>query len=307
VNTRLALAIPAYSRAVVLRSNLEAMLPELRETETQVFVCDDSKDDLTRATIAQFTERHPHTHYVHNQPGLGHDLNCLRTLALPNTDYVWYLSDATRIHPGGLKRVLSAIANDSPDFLAVTSEKRRQIELPTGKYAEPLQVIESLAWHLTMTGATIYNRRFLHDMHAQYKHFVGTNFIQLGVVLQNLPFSTGGLCWINENWVEAHRDKGESYWEKTTLKVFMKDWADFIALLPDTYSMAMKHRIIRSHSRMTGVLEWRALTRLHAQGLLGPEEFRLYRRYWKVVTGVPAFLVRALTLWPSAPRRAGRQ
>ena len=298
MSTRLAVAIPAYNRAAVLKTNLLAMLPELRDTQVRVFISDDSKDDLTQEVVAEFTREHPHIHYVRNRPGLGHDLNCLHTLSLPDADYVWYISDATRIQPGGLRRVLSVIEAERPDFLAVTAKQRQAIALPTGHYRDPTQLLESLAWHLTMTGATIYQRRFLTDMHARYGHFVGTNFIQLGILLQNLPDSTGGLYWLNENWVEADQNKGDSYWKKTPLKVFMKDWADFVMGLPEAYPIAAKRRSVRSHSRKTGVLEWRALIELHAQGLLNYAEFERYRPYWQLVTGVPGILVAALALWP---------
>ncbi|MEO6600737.1 MAG: glycosyltransferase [Polyangiaceae bacterium] len=298
MNDRLAVAIPAYNRAAVLRSNLDSMLPELRETGTPVYICDDSTDDLTRATVAEFAASYPQTYYVHNRPGLGHDRNCLATLSLPEAEYVWYLSDATRIHPGGLKRVLAAIASERPDFLAVTAKQRTKIELPTGRYLDPNRVLVALAWHLTLTGATIYQRRFLLDMQARYGHFVGTNFIQLGVLLQNLPQSAGGLYWINEEWVEAHLAKGDSYWKKTALKVFMKDWADFILSLGDDYTTRAKQKAIRSHSRRTGVLEWRAILELRRQGLLNVEEAHLYRDYWRLVTGVPAPIITALARCP---------
>ena len=292
------MAIPAYNRPAVLRSNLEQMLPELRETGVQVFISDDSTNSQTCEMVAQFAEQWPHTHYVRNQPSLGHDRNCLRTLSLPDTDYVWYLSDATRIYPGGIRRILTAIDSETPDFLAVNAKHRTSIDLPSGKYDDPNAVIEFLGWHLTLTGATIYHRRHLEDMQVRYEHFVGTNFIQLGVLLQSLPTAKGGFLWFNEQLIEAHRDKGDSYWKKTALKVFMKDWADFIMNLPDAYPLATKRRAVRLHSRKTGVLEWRELKRLHAQGLLTYDDFKRYRGYWRLVTGVPDWLVAALSNWP---------
>jgi glycosyltransferase involved in cell wall biosynthesis len=304
---RLAIAIPTFNRPGILRENLESMLPELRETQVPVYISDDSRDGETAEMVAAFTVQHPATHYVRNRPGLGHDLNCLHTLDLPEADYVWYLGDAMRILPGGLNRVLSIIESQAPDFLAVAAVDRKEIGLPTGMYSDPQLVMESLAWHLTMTGSTIYSHRFLENVHANYSHFIGTNFIQLGVLLQSLPASSRGLFWINERWISGHPAKGESYWEKTPFKVFMKDWADFILGLPECYPLDVKQRTVRSHSRETGLLEWKSLKRFHVYGLLGLDDYLAYRPYWKAVTGVSGLRVAALTLIPSSIRLFLRQ
>lgn len=304
---RLAIAIPTFNRARILQENLESMLPELRENQIPVYISDDSSDGETGEMVVTFSRLHPATHYARNWPSLGHDRNCLHTLALPEADYVWYLGDAMRILPGGLRRVLSIIESEEPDFLAVAAVDRKEVGLSTGIYNDPQLVMESLAWHLTMTGSTIYSRRFLENVHSRYSHFIGTNFIQLGVLLQNLPASPRGLFWINERWISGHPAKGESYWEKTPFKVFMKDWADFILGLPESYALDVKRRTVRSHSRETGLLEWKSLKRFHVYGLLGLDDYLVYRPYWKAVTGVSSLRVAALTLIPSSIRLFLRQ
>jgi len=305
LNTLLAIAIPAYNRPQVLLENLEAMLPELLETGVPVYVSDDSSQDATGEAVKAFSLKYPHVYYIRNRPGFGHDLNCLNTLAMPSTDYVWYLGDSIRILPGGLKRILALLGARQHDFLAVSARGRGVIDVPTGTYGNYAQVLETLAWHLTLTGVTIYHHRFLEDLQARYGHFVGSNLIQLGILLQNLPEGSW-IHWINEEWIEGHQLKGESYWRKTPFKVFIRDWSEFILGLPEAYPLRSKHIAIRSHSLRTGILEWRALRRMHFEGLLGPRELRDYWSLWKLATGVSPFRMALLACFPVRLRRAIR-
>lgn len=286
----LSLAIPAWNRPVFLRQNLEYMLADIQETGTQVYISDDSAGEENlekmRQVVEEFRPKIRNLHYVCNRQSLGHDRNCLSTLSLPDTDYVWFIGDGMRIHPGGLQRVIGLLESETPDFLSVNSTSRPPISIPSGLKRDAVWVLENLAWHLTMSGTTVYARVHLQDLDTTCSHFIGTNFPQLGILLQALPTVENGLYWLNESLIGVHPNKTVSYWENMPFKPFVADWVDLIMGLSSTYPVPSKHLAIRSHSLHTNLLERERLRTLRLQQKLGLRDVIRYRRLWKMTTGV---------------------
>lgn len=287
MNSKLAISIPSYNRAEILRDNLKVMLPEIKSTGISVYISDDSTDDRVKDICNELTKEYSNIFFSHNSPGLGHDRNCLNSLTMPTADYIWYLGDGGQIKPGGIKRVLEIIDAWKPDFIFVGAEHRKHIELPSGHYFNPQLLLEKLAWHLTLTGVTIYRRDCLGDIYQSYSKFYDTNFIQLGIILENAVHIRDGYFFENKDWHATHPKKFGSYWEKRIFEVFMKDWTDFVLSLNEAYTLSSKKIAIRAHSKKTGILRYYKLWRYRRNGIFSFSMLISYRPYWKLATGIP--------------------
>lgn len=294
-NEKLAIAIPTYNRPFILKENLLTMLPDLEKFHIAVFISDDSDNDDTKQMVAQFKLHYQNIHYYKNDPSLGHDLNCLATLGKPCEQYIWYLSDAQIIAHGVLERVSYEIDKNKYDFIVVNSENRK-VTIETKVYTDPNAFFVDLAWHATMTGATIYRKEvlFRHD----YGKYTQSNFMQLGVLLEELTESENGVLWINENMIIGNRNKRESYWRKSVFKVFALDWSEFIFILPKVYTGANKREVIRSHSNNTGLFKFRSYLLLRSENILNLKSYLKYFGALKQATSMNIYTVPFLFLLP---------
>jgi glycosyltransferase involved in cell wall biosynthesis len=295
----LSIVILTRKRAEILDEHLRAMLPELAETGVEVVVCDGAGDDPTARVVEALRAQLPALRYHRSGTGLSFDENCLASLSLTSTPYVWQLADGFRVLPGGVKRVLEALRETPCDFAAVSATSRRAIDLPTGLYRDPVVVLERLAWHLTLAGTLIYSRAHLASPAARYAKYLGTEFSLVGIVLDNLPTCARGFLWLNEQWLSGNRAK-RSFWKARNIEVFARNWAQFLLGLPgDAYPEASKRRAIREHSLRTGLFEWRWLGKLRRHGVLDRRQVDLHGEYLRLASGVPFPAIRLLA---SAPR-----
>lgn len=299
MNNKLSLAIPTYNRPEILAENLEKMLPELMEYQIPVYISDDSDNDKTMILIESLQMQYSNIFYHRNPIQLGHDANCLETLSIPNSDYIWYLGDSIIITNGGIKRILELIDSAEYDFLSVNDVNRPSIKIASGIYKYPSNLLIDLGWHLTLTGATIYNRKIFVNIKNCYSYFLGTNFPQLGIILSYFPKGENGLYWLNEKIVIANAAKKASYWNTRVFSVFAKDWVCFIMSLPEEhYSNASKEITTKKHSKITGVFETESIINYRLNGILDYNVVVENWKYLKASSNVNIFLILFFSILP---------
>lgn len=272
-NSKLALAIPTYNRAIVLEQNLRRMLPELKKFKIPVYISDDSTNFETKELISFLGKDYPYLFYRHNDTRLGHDDNFFSTLRMPDTDYVWYLGDSVFVKPDGFRVVISALESN-PDFCFVNAYvKSRQ-----NMHVSPAQVHDFLVnhtWYLTLSGATIYGRHsrelsILEGRKGQWK-----NFPQLGLLLEYCGLHGASCEWLAAPLIEINQAK-QSYWEKQAFSVFVRDWSVLIRSFPSLFNKVETNKIIRSHSKEKGLFEIAGLVRLRAMNVLNHDVLNEY-------------------------------
>ncbi|MFW9616603.1 glycosyltransferase family 2 protein [Aquabacterium sp.] len=269
-NPLLAIAIPTYNRSDILRENLRAMLPELLKHHISVYLSDDSSDDRTREMADDLRTEFPLLVYRKNDPRFGHDANFFATLAMPNTDYVWYLGDSLYCEPGTLGSVLAALAQTRPDFCFINAYAPEPgSRLIEGEAVHPFLLDRT--WYLTLSGATIYGRapramQIPIDRRADWK-----NFPQLGLILEACAQAPRRMHWLGAPMLKFNRKKS-SYWLKSAFSVFVKDWSKLIRSFPTLFSPAEQDHVIRSHGVHTRLFGPVSLIQLRALGALTLEE-----------------------------------
>lgn len=292
---KLAVSIPTFNRAVVLNENLHLMLPDLIKYKIPVYISDDSTNNETTLVIEELKKQYDGFHYTKNSPGLGHDSNCVASLSRPDADYIWYLGDSIIIAEGAIKKILDLIAMQDYDFIVVATEKRKS-NVVTKHYTDSKDFFKDLAWHATLTGATIYRKENLFKM--SYDKYINSNFMQLAILLEEFITSNNGLYWINENLIYPNVNKGASYWKAKIFKVFAQDWSNFILSLPDHYDLDSKHIVIQSHSYNTGIFSLKNFIKLRGQGVLNLANIKKYHDSLVLSSTTPLILLKLLSLIP---------
>lgn len=276
-NKKLAIAIPTYNRASILKENIVLMLEEISMYAIPIYISDDSIDDETKSMIDEVKKEYEHIYYYKNTPGLGHDKNCLRTLALPTEDYIWYLGDSIIIKPGGIKKVLDVVENGNPDFVSVNVENRN-LDLTSRIYNEGNELLVAIGWHLTMSGATIYANK-INELLGRLDLVKCKNFPQTALIFEGFAQGNSELYWINDKIVYSNKNK-KSYWSSAIFEVFLKDWDFFISNLPLFYLDRNKKLTIKKHSEKTGMFTFLSFLDYRSKGVYS---FQVFRKYFKEI------------------------
>jgi glycosyltransferase involved in cell wall biosynthesis len=283
----LAISFSAYNRGAILLENLRKMLPEISRHSIPVYISDDSSDDETCRTAQLLRDSYPFIHYQRNPTRLGHDRNVLAALARPDSRYVWYLGDSMSFEEGTLDAIVSALSGE-PDFIFINSHGQRACH-PNGPVKDPRAFLTGMAWHLTLTGATIYARRCV-DWMISHSRFAEKypNFLQLGLIFEFLAVTDGRITWIQDGEVNPHAGK-TTYWRNNAVQVFARDWALAIEAAP-LFDESAKAAIIRSHSLHTGIFGIRNLLAMRGDEAFSMDQLRQYRREIRLAFRTPLWV-----------------
>lgn len=285
--TKLAIAIPTYSRASILVENLSRMLPALVQYKVAIYVSDDSPNDETARALAGLN--YPDLHYRQNTPGLGHDQNLIETLLWPDADYVWLLADALFAELELFEDVVKAWATE-PDVIFLNYDSCLVQNRAVQGQDDVRAFLYQQAWHMTMTGVTIYGSRMREFLREQRSRCGFRNFPQLALILNLLRMSNPLLVWVGSRYIHVNTSKETSYWaksDKSILATFGTDWIRLIDSFDDIYSDAEREVLIRSHSRYRGIFTVRYFLFCRAQGLFSLAFVREHSAVIKRVASIP--------------------
>lgn len=277
MSNKLAIAIPTYNRSEMLKENLLLMLVEIKEFSIPVYISDDSTNNLTEIVVDDLKKIYKYIYYYKNCPGIGHDKNCIRTLGLAGEDYIWYIGDSMLIKPNGIRKVLEIIENDYYDFISVNAVSRK-LNIPDRIFEKGNELLVDLAWHLTLTGATIYSKKIM-DSLENIDLNKCKNFPQTSLVFEKFANSNCKLFWLNDKIIYTNKNK-KSYWGKVVFEVFLYDWSFFISNLPVFYSNINKKYTIKKHSEKVDLFTLKKFLKYRSTGI-----FSLHKllQYFKLI------------------------
>ena len=299
MNNSLSIVIPTYNRADILKENIEIMFPKIKEFSLGVYISDDSNNDDTKKMIESLRLQfdYPYFFYEKNIPPLGHDANCIKTLTAAKSNFIWYLGDSMIIPLGAFDEVLNITSKNEEniDFICLNSLNKNDYK--SGVVLNTHEFIVNSTWHMTLTGATIYNHRVIkwvndHDFHGQHK-----NFMQLGIILQYCEQFNAGFYWCGDLTVFNNKNK-KSYWSNNAIPVFAHDWWFFIDQFDNLFSMSEKEKIAKSHSINTYIFSLKHFVQMRASGCLKFEVIKKYKYALMKTSKTPLFLVCFVTLIP---------
>jgi hypothetical protein len=168
-----------------------------------------------------------------------------------------------------------------PDLLFVNNENRCA---DTSDYpvTDLRGFLRRFAWHLTLTGATIYSRAAVQSVHAgdvpRWR-----NFPQLGLIFQYALSANRTAYWMGSSGVSSNRNK-KSYWSSAVVTTFAVDWVNLVRNFAASYSDAELREIYLSHSRYAGTFGWRSAIRYRLNRALSFKQVRTHRAEVKLAS-----------------------
>lgn len=291
----LALVIPTYRRAALLKQGLLKMREELISSGIAVYVSDDSPDTATEEMLLGLDL--PNVHYSRNPSALGHDRNVIRSLLWPTEDYVWVVGDARWVLPGGFQRVLALL--DAQDFVFVNSHAPETLHAPRLDGEPARRFVRDIFWHQTLTGATVYSRRVREWLRvtAPEAEALVPNFPHLSILVDFMAAHRASLGWVGKQSLGTAQKA--SYWQNMALAVWVCDWSTVVRRQP---SVILPHEcpaVIRSHSAHMNLFNAALLLQLRQRGDLNRNYIRKHPDIWHAVH-LPAWRLWAMTFAPLA-------
>lgn len=289
----LSIATPTRNRPLALEQNIRGMLPELRKYNIPLFIRDDSTNDETEHMIAKLKEEYPLIDYKRNTPPKGHDCNCLQTIQLPSSDYVWYLGDSAIALEGTVTEIYERIQLGS-SFVFLNRQIPRLHLGYTGNIPDFDAFIEKNLWHITLTSATVYSKEAIKDGIEGLNLKDCANFAQLGIIMNAYNKGHRDGIWIQRRTMVANRAGTKSYWAAKTVPIFATDWATLVRAYCKNLSEERVNKIIRSHSKHTGILGFWKLLQLRIHGVYTKQ---IMEENWDnlvIASPLPKFLLKML-------------
>jgi abequosyltransferase len=294
--SKLAIAIPTYNRAEMLESNLLQIMEELIRFNISVYISDDSTNNETENLIKKLKEKHDLFHYRKNRIRLGHDLNCIHTISMSKEEYVWYLGDSMIIKNGALEKVLDIINKEDYDFISCNAEGR-DLDIETGVFTDKIKILEELCWHLTLTGATIYNKERLFDL-SNFDVSKFKNFPQTAILFEQFARKKASLLWINEKLIANNPNKS-SYWVSKVFEVFIYDLKSFVYGMSSIYPIKSKDYAILQHSVKTGIFNYGNFVKYRISGFYNYSVFNSHKKDIAMYTNSNLVVLLAIAVVPN--------
>jgi len=293
-NSKLAMAIPTYNRADILKENLLYMMEDIKKYNIPIYISDDSSNNDTRKMIEELKQGYEYIYYQKNEPSLGHDKNCFATLQLPEADYVWYIGDSVVVKEGSIKKVLEILNNEDIDFLFI-NEKSRKLDKASGIYSDKNEILLEFGWHLTQTGATIYSKKSLSGI-KNIDLCKVKNFPQFVLIFESLK-NDSKVYWMNEKNISINRKK-KSYWNEKVFEVFIRDWTNAVSYLSNYYPNDLLKKVIISHSIKTNLFSFVNFMSLRANNAFDKKILTKYKHDLKLHSKVPYILQYSISIVP---------
>ncbi|WP_312993454.1 glycosyltransferase family 2 protein [Chryseobacterium flavum] len=294
LNNILSISIPTYNRADILEDNLNLIIDECRPYNIGIYIFDDSTNNETELLISRLNKKYSYIFYTRNEPRLGHDKNCIKCLSIPNQQYIWYLGDSMIISKQSIIKILNVIKTDTPDFICF-KEKNRNINTESKIYNDSKDIFTDLAWHLTMTGATIYKKGSLNIQNFEVDKFI--NFPQLAIIFCNFENKKTKLYWIADSLIYGNLKK-KSYWNNVVFKVFFDDLKKTFSNLPQMFSEDLVDDIVKKHSVKSRLFSYHGFVRMRIDNALNYNSFVDYKKNIKKYTNLNIFLIKILVVFP---------
>ncbi|HWA39815.1 MAG TPA: glycosyltransferase [Burkholderiales bacterium] len=190
------ICIPAYNGATTLGEALDSIVAQAFEG-LEVVVCDDRSTDGTVALAEDYARRHPFIRVVRNEKNLGMDRNFTQSVLQARGTYAWMCGQDDVFYPGAFARFREILARH-PDvdviyfnYRFLSGDLSKEVLPPRVKLAEDAFFESGEAYFRAMDHAPTFlaatvMRRALWDA-TPYEKFFDTHYVQMGVVLYNLP------------------------------------------------------------------------------------------------------------------------
>lgn len=220
-NQRLAICIPTYNRAPLLRETVEAI--RRQSTSVEIVVSDNASTDATPEFMGELAARDPNVIYVRQPRNRGADANYLEVVHHARAEFCWLMGSDDHPAPGALAEVEGALGDDVDVLLTdrtrMTKDMRTEVavdrflDAPDGatfdcsvpgeleRYLRAAPFIGSLFSYLS----SIVVRRSLWERQPARDEFIGSAYVHAARIFDMLA-SGGRLRYLRRPLVLCRSD-----------------------------------------------------------------------------------------------------
>jgi abequosyltransferase len=301
INKKLSIVIPTYNRASFLDYSLETHIPLAKEYNISIYIFDNASSDNTNEVVKKWMKQYQLLYYSVNEENLGSDVNFVRALNRPCTDYVWPLGDTSKIE----KEVLKSVVKQSKQSfdLILLNDQGRVLDIPTQILLDKNALFSNLGWQMSQMSSVIFRKRVIKK--SNFTRFYDTNFIHVGIIFEYLSYQESvSVNWNQDLSIEVLTKEGimKTSWHNITFDLWIKKWANFILSLPVVYSLDSKLKVIQEHNEKAGLFGLKNLLLLRSQGYYSIGHYISYRKYFGIsLKHTPTVMFLCVALLPVKP------
>jgi len=302
-NSLLAVFIPTYNRAMVIKELLEKYLPIYIKFGIDLYIYDSSEDNDTQRVANHFQSDFNNLYYIRFPSDMHSNIKVYKIYQkycwAKHYDYVWMCQDALRFSEEIITKVIDNSIIDEYDILVTFLESDDASE-PV--YSEIKDFFVRYAWKLTLYGSCVLRTRTMLEG-VNWDYLIGKYCVPDKINFSHICFYFEQITGIknfkakdihtNSSLVRVSGKKIIPGWYEDTFKIWLDYCSSAINALPDVYEN--KVSAIRNYGIKSTNFN---LLKLRKDGLLNKEVYLKYKRKWAQYSGSPTVVLYLYTKLP---------
>jgi hypothetical protein len=188
----LTIAIPTFNHHAFLKEQLITLIPQIT-FEIKIFVI----DNFSNPPVKLFLEKEGIDTglftIIQNDKNIGGDANILKAYQIPETDWIWVLSDNDFLEVNAIQKVLKIIRENNNSVFINFATKDNQSRLVKG-YKE--FCLYACYWSTFSISHIVFNTKKISSYMSYYEEQIGTHQPQLLTLLKYLKENNEDTCYL---------------------------------------------------------------------------------------------------------------
>lgn len=298
-NNYLSIAIPTRNNSLLLETGIFKVIKKINELSINISIFDNSDDDLTYKLVKNYQKKYSNIFYYGTDKILSYGENCTRAFLLPKSEYVFVIGDSITINEKDLEYVFYFLKQNSYEYI-ILNLKDRVSDIKEKIYEDNIELFSDLAWHCTLIGSTIYNKKIIETCEKRniFMKYLKDPFIQVGILFEgiNLLEEPKGI-FLEKEFISVNNYKKKSSWTENTLYIFGIKWIEFIEGLPEIYE-TKKKKVILDHGMKSGLFRMKSFLGLRANGYFTKKDYYTYREIFSKITNINVKIIFLISIIP---------
>lgn len=288
------MVVPTHNRAKSLDFLLEKHIDIFKELNIPVFIYNNASTDGTDKIIEKWQERHHLIASKKNDGEVVHvDKSFENALKSSNTKYRWLLGDTYYLSPQLVRHVSDMVSQGNEKDIYILNLNNIIKNIPSSGYDNQDEILSHFATMIACVGCQVYNEKIINN--DNFEKYIGSHFVQLGIVLDYINKHKFQAEWIQEHSVSPLKNpkiiKRNWSHDSSALEMGARHWTNFIFALPDSYSMNSKLMSIRNFGKETKVFTIRGLFLMRARGNLTYANYKVFSKEIRLLVKYPILVV----------------
>lgn len=264
-----------------------------------VYLFDNSDGEETRELVKDYLSKNSNLHYYKSERVLSYGENTYKAFLFPQAEYLLVIGDSIIVRDNYYKDLIDLLKKEKPTCLILNNRVKKYRKIT---YTDPQKFCRELAWHCTLTGATIMNYKLIKKCEERniIKKYIKSDFIHLGILLEGILLVENLKIVFNPDYVlttEYIKIKKISSWRNRAFEVFGNNWINFVENLPKDYS-SIKEKIILDHGVKSGLFTFKGLLYLRYEGFFTKEDIKKYKNIFSKITNLNLILIKFIAFIP---------